>query len=117
MTQYTIDCTGNCVANDEVRFKRAKFTGSWRNAEFSHHEIVEGKITKESYGAKTGQHTFTIKLPNGKKTYIKGTNLYGSEGGVMRKPWADESKRLVALQEKYARGDAARAARCSRRGY
>ena len=115
MTQYTIDCTGNCVVGDFVQFERAVFTGSYRNARFSHNETVEGEITKESYGADKQQHTFTIERTDGERIRIKGRNLY--RNGTMRKPWADESKRLVALQEKYARGDAARAARYSRRGY
>ena len=115
MTQYTIDCTGNCVAKDEVRFKRAVFTGSWRNAKFSHYETIEGKIDSDSYGAKKQQHTFSIIKSDGTELIIKARNVY--RNGVMRKPWADESERLEALKEKYARGDAARAARYSRRGY
>ena len=115
MTQYTINCTGDCVVGDFVKFERAVFTGSYPRAKFSHNETIEGEITKESYGAAKQQHTFTIKLPDGDTTRIKGRNLY--RNGTMRKPWADESKRLVALQEKHKRGDAARAARYSRRGY
>lgn len=115
MTQFTINCTGNCVVGDFVQFERAVFTGSYPKARFSHNETIEGEITKESYGASKQQHTFTIRLPNGDTTRIKGRNLY--RNGTMRKPWADENERLEALKEKYARGDAARAARYSRRGY
>ena len=115
MTQFTINCTGNCVVGDFVQFERAVFTGSYRNAKFSHNETVEGEIIRDSYGAEKQQHTFTIQLPNGKTTRIKGRNLY--RNGTMRKPWADENERLEALREKHARGDAARAARYSRRGY
>ena len=115
MTQFTINCTGNCVVGDFVQFERAVFTGSYRNARFSHNETVEGEIIRDSYGAAKQQHTFTIQLPNGKTTRIKGRNLY--RNGTMRKPWADESKRQEALKEKHTRGDAARAARYSRLAY
>jgi len=38
--------------------------------------IVEGNVIKESYGEKTGQHTFTIEEYNGNKIIVKGRNLY-----------------------------------------
>ena len=39
-------------------------------------KIIEGNVIKESYGGKTGQHTFTIEECNGNKVIIKGRNLY-----------------------------------------
>lgn len=37
--------------------------------------VIEGKVIKESYGEKTGQHTFTIE-ENDQKIIVKGRNLY-----------------------------------------
>jgi len=38
------------------------FTGSHRNARFSHEVSVKGVIVKDSYGAATGQHTFQFEI-------------------------------------------------------
>jgi hypothetical protein len=38
------------------------FTGSFRNAKFSHDVTIKGEILKDSYGKESGQHTFTIKV-------------------------------------------------------
>lgn len=38
--------------------------------------IIEGTVIKESYGEKTGQHTFTIEECDGNKIIVKGRNLY-----------------------------------------
>ncbi len=106
---YEIDCTGDCVVGDEIRFDRAIFSGSWRNPKFAGFEQIIGTIVRDSYGTEKQQHTFTIELKNGETTKIKGRNLY--RNGVCRKPWADESKRNAALDEKHNRGDRAREAR------
>jgi hypothetical protein len=110
---YIIDCTGDAVLGDELTFERAVFIGSYPNAKFSHNETVEAVVISESYGAKKQQHTFTLLLPNGEKTMIKGRNLY--RNGVFRKPWFDESKREEALKEKHRRGDLARTERIIRK--
>lgn len=108
-TEYTINCTGDAVCGDEVRFERATFTGSFRNAKFNGFEMITGKIVRDSYGRDKQQHTFTIELANGSEVRIKGRNLYAN--GTFRKPWDDESARHAAADEKHARGDIARAAR------
>lgn len=109
---YTVRCTGDAVVGDEVRFERATFTGSFRNAKFAGFETVTGKIVKDSYGKDKQQHTFTLLLDNGSELRIKGRNLYAN--GTYRKLWADESQRRAAAEEKHARGDSARAIRASR---
>lgn len=38
------------------------FTGSFRNAKFSHNVKIKGIIEKESYGSDKGQHTFVFKV-------------------------------------------------------
>ncbi|MEW6314647.1 MAG: hypothetical protein AB1513_11510 [Pseudomonadota bacterium] len=111
-TEYTINCTGDAVVGDEVRFERATFSGSFRNAKFAGFEMITGKIIRDSYGRDKQQHTFTIALTGGGELRIKGRNLYAN--GTFRKPWADESIRRQAADEKHARGDAARAARARR---
>jgi len=110
--EYIIDCTGDCVVGDEVRFDRAVFIGSWKSPKFSHNETIEGKIISDSYGKSKQQHTFTILLASGKKTMVKGRNLY--RNGTMRKLWADESARKVVRLEKHDRGACARSARENR---
>ena len=110
---YCIVCTGDAVTGDEIRFERATFSGSFRNARFAGFEKITGKIIKDSYGRDKQQHTFTLELENGSKMVIKGRNLYSN--GTYRKPWADEPLRDKAADEKHARGDRARAAREIRR--
>ena len=39
-------------------------------------KIIKGNVIKESYGEKTGQHTFTIEECDGNKIIVKGRNLY-----------------------------------------
>jgi hypothetical protein len=114
-TIYFIPCTGNVVRGDEVRFERATFIGSFRNASFAGFEQITAAVVSESYGKKTQQHTFTLRLENGEKIRIKGRNLYAN--GVYRKPWADEASRREVESEKHARGAAARAVREMRRSY
>ena len=106
---YSIDCTGDAVVGDDVCFERAMFGGSFRKPKFLGNETVTGKIVRDSYGSAKQQHTFTIELPNGETTQVKGRNLY--RNGCRRKPWADEAARALAIQEKHARGDSARRAR------
>jgi len=112
-TVYTIRATGDCVTGDNVRFQRAVFEGSFRSPSFSHFETVTGIIVNDSYGADKQQHTFTLLLEDGRKSTIKGRNLY--RNGVWRKPWVNEADRGEALDEKHNRGDNARSARDLRR--
>lgn len=107
--EFNIDCTGDAVVGDEVRFERATFSGYYRNAKFAGFEQITGKIIHDSYGAQKQQHTFTLLQDGGKKLRIKGRNLYAN--GLWRKKWADEEKRSEARQEKHTRGKAARAER------
>ena len=45
-------------------------------ADKSTNDVFIGEVVTSSYGAKTGQHTFTILLSNGEKKRVKGRNLY-----------------------------------------
>lgn len=108
-SEYSIGCTGDAVVGDEVRFERAMFSGSFRNAKFAGFETITGKIVRDSYGRDKQQHTFTIERGDLALLKIKGRNLYAN--GTYRKLWTDESQRHAAADEKHVRGDAARAAR------
>lgn len=110
---YKIDCTGDCVVGDKICFERALFSGSFKSPKFDGFEKVQGEIISDSYGSGKQQHTFTIQIENGEKTKIKGRNLY--KNGAFRQPWVNEKEREAKLEEKHARGDAARAARDQRK--
>lgn len=110
---YSTECTGDAVTGDEVRFERATFTGSFRNAKFAGFELITGRIVNDSYGCDKQQHTFTLELADGGTLRIKGRNLYKNR--CWRKPWADESLRHAAADEKHARGACARQRREARR--
>lgn len=103
---YTINCTGDACVGDHVKFRRAVFEGRYPNSRFVGTQEIQGRIIRESYGAKKQQHTFTIKMDDGTITLVKGRNLY--RYGVFRKPWKDESKRELVLAEKHSRGEQAR---------
>ena len=111
-SEYTIDCTGDCVVGDQVRFDRATFSGSYRKPKCTGFARITGTIIRDSYGTDKQQHTFTIEMLDGSTTRIKGRNLYAN--GVYRKAWTDESQRELALDEKHTRGDRARRARQNR---
>ncbi len=52
------DLTTGCT----IRFTENVYSGNYPNAVYEGERTIEGLIVKESYGAKTGQHTFTIKV-------------------------------------------------------
>jgi hypothetical protein len=106
---YNVNCTGDAVTGDEVRFERATFSGSFRNAKFAGFERITGKIINDSYGRDKQQHTFTIELETGEKLMIKGRNLY--KEALYRKAWGEASLRHEVADEKHARGDMARTER------
>ena len=106
---YSIDCTGDAVTGDEIRFERATFSGNYRRPRFAGFEQVTGRIVADNYGADKQQHTFTIALSGGGTTLIKGRNLY--KEGCWRTPWPDETQRHAVAAEKHDRGDHARRAR------
>ena len=112
LDEYPIDCTGDVCVGDEIVFAEASFTGSYRKPKFSHYEMVIGTVVNDSYGAAKQQHTFTIEKENGSKTCRKGRNVYRIL--TLRKE-RDAAERDAVLEEKHARGDAARSAREVRR--
>ncbi|MCY4288548.1 MAG: hypothetical protein OXC63_08145 [Aestuariivita sp.] len=51
-------------------------------------EVIKGEVVNHSYGASTGQHTFTIQTPQGKRR-MKGRNLYPA---IIRHDPGEESR-------------------------
>ena len=81
----------NLTQGCHVIYDEAVFSGYWKNASFEGYRTVSGTITKDSYGPKTGQHTFTILVDSieedfggpeankyrvGQKIRRKGRNVY-----------------------------------------
>lgn len=123
---FTVGCTGDAVAGDEILFTEAVFGGSYRKPRFLGERRIAARVLKDSYGAAKQQHTFTIEaiasdgydpLPAGTRTTRKGRNVY--RNGTFRRPWAEdrggEAARQAARADKHARGDNARVARADRR--
>lgn len=115
---YTINCTGDVCTRDEILFEESVFGGSFRKPKHLGTWRIAARVVGDSYGAAKQQHTFRLEiigsdgyepLKPGAVTTRKGRNVY--RNGTMRKPWIDESARRAVLEEKHARGDAARAER------
>jgi hypothetical protein len=109
------------VAGDVIRFRERVFRGKfpWRKRRGS--RTVIARVLRESYGAKRQQHTFTIEviscegndpLAPGTMLRRKGRNFYRM---AKRRLWDDETARLVALEEKYARREVMKEARRERK--
>ena len=104
--------SNNLTSGCKVRFTEPVFSGSYRNATCIGERTIIGTITAESYGQKTGQHTFTIEVESatGKdaesvlekgKIRRKGRNLY-RDCETLLTP-ADYQEQLT---NKYARANA-----------
>ena len=106
---FTSDVSGDACTGDEVFFAQIMWGGSYKRPKFLGLELKEGKILKESYGAKRQQHTFTIENEEGKFT-IKGRNLY--QYGTFALPRG--KKRVAVLEEKHKRGCAARSCKIAK---
>lgn len=120
--EYSINCTGDAVTGDHVRWTEAVFSGSHRKPKFAGTRTIEARIVNDSYGSEKQQHTFTLEVtaaegvdapPLGKKIRRKGRNLYRND--TYRRKWDNEAFRQECLDEKHGRGDKARAAREERR--
>lgn len=64
---YSIDCTGDAVVGDNVRFSEAMFGGSHRRPRFLGVRTIEGEITSDSYGdpQERGASTPAFTTPSG----------------------------------------------------
>ena len=117
-----INCTGDVVAGDTIRFVEGVFEGSFKNPRHLGDRVVVAEVMKDSYGEAKQQHTFSMKVVEssgceahepGRKLRRKGRNVY--RNGTERLEWADEKVRDNAAGEKHGRGDSARRARDARR--
>ena len=88
-------CIGDRVVWDAPQFKggsffRGRSTGKPR---FVGNKRLSGVIERDSYGAKTGQHTFTVRLEDGSLKRVMGRNLYRMSSSMngarnmMRRAW------------------------------
>ena len=69
--------TGDRVVWDAPQFSGGSFfRGRCRGAKFIGTERLAGVVERHSYGAGTGQHTFSIRLDDGTLKRVKGRNLY-----------------------------------------
>lgn len=118
-----IDCTGDVVTGDTIKFTEGVFAGSYRKPNYQGERTLEAEVIKDSYGDLKQQHTFTLKVLKsegyqpfdaGKIIRRKGRNIY--RNGTKRKLWEDESLRYQAQAEKHSRGDVARRERRFRIG-
>eukprot|EP00897_Mesotaenium_endlicherianum_P004856 jgi/Mesen1/4399/ME000225S03389 len=122
---FVRDCTGDVCRGDIVLFEQNVFDVYMPQARAAKNHLgtrtIAGRIVKESYGAEKQQHTFTVEvlwsrgeraLPPLKPLLIKGRNLYRLR--TRRQLWADEGERRRVLDEKHARGDAARRVRAEK---
>jgi len=110
---YTFPLTiGGCekaqeaVVGDYVAWVMEVFEGSFRNATFAGYRVEHGRILKDSYGEKSAQHTFTIKLDSGETVRRKGRTLFKKGCYLVDRPAGAEAR----LEEKHERGLAAKTA-------
>ncbi len=119
---YPICCTGDVVTGDEITFTEGVWGGTRKRPVLEGKRRICATVAKDSYGAKTQQHTFTLivvesegvcALAPGNKILRKGRNVY--RNGAYRKEWNNEAERCAEADDKHARGDAARRTRDNRR--
>ena len=52
----------NITKGMTIEYTEPVFTGRYPNGKFSHNRKVNAQVLKDSYGQKTGQHTFTLQV-------------------------------------------------------
>lgn len=117
------------VVGDEIEWSEAvwdTFYSSWRRGRSGNtpngQRSIRATVVRESYGPRTGQHTFSLRVvassgyraPGAGETILrKGRNLYGNLVDQVR---ADDPDRQGRAEEKHRRGEGARQKRCEERG-
>jgi len=98
-----------------IRFTEPVFEGSYKKPRFVGNRTIEGTILKDSYGAKRGQHTFTIEVHSAEgydadnvksKIRRKGRTVY-KDAVVLEQP----SNQAELAAEKHARAAVAKDAK------
>jgi len=127
---FAVYCTGDVVVGDTSVFTEAVWPQYRPAGRFGRRatvlplgeRTVVAEVLRDSYGSEKQQHTVTLRviessgcqpLEPGTQTTRKARNIYRNE--TKRLPWADESARQRAAEEKHTRGDLAREARRARR--
>ena len=77
MNQETAIRVGDKITWDAPQFKGgSRFRGRVTGAKLVGHKRFSGIVERHSYGEKTGQHTFSVRLADGTLKLVKGRNLY-----------------------------------------
>ncbi len=114
--------TDDVVTDDMICFTEAVFEGPYKKAKFVGERKITAFVKRESYGKAKQQHTFTLEVVDccGKDPIAigaiirrKGRVIY--RNGVERCLWWSETNRIIASDEKHARGDEAREQRWLRK--
>lgn len=96
--------TTDVVVGDYVAWFEPVFTGSFRNAKLAGYSWNAGRILRDSYGAQSGQHTFTIKTHNGFEIRKKGRTIFNI-GCFLIEEAIDHNEKA---EEKHQRGNEAK---------
>jgi len=103
--------TDDIVRGDIISWTEPVFAGSYRSPVYCGDRTVTGIVEADSYGSKTGRHTFSIRvifssgespLEAGSRIRRSGKKLY--DGDPVRLLWADETARDETAREKHSRG-------------
>ena len=114
MQHYNPYSNQNLVQGTIFEAQLPVFTGSYKNAKFSHNVSVKMQVIKESYGAERGQHTFTLlclesshpeDFAVGKTYRKKGRNLYPNICANVQQP--DNYLQVAAEKDDRSRYSAA----------
>lgn len=114
--------TDDVVTGDMICWTETVFEGSYRRAKPVGERKITAIVKRDSYGAAKQQHTFTLEVVEcsgrdpievGARIWRKGRVIY--RNGVERCLWWNETNRIIAADEKHARGDEAREQRWLRK--
>ena len=98
--KYNLNCTGDVVTGDCIRWTEAVFTGSHRRPKFAGERTIEAEVVADSYGHAKQQHTFSLMVVRAEGTSVpepgsrirrKGRNIY--RNGCNRTAWENEAAR------------------------
>lgn len=57
-----IDCTGDVVKGDIIKFTEGVFVGNYRNSVYTGDRTITAVVTNDSYGPDKQQHTFSLLI-------------------------------------------------------
>ena len=75
--KLNLNTTNDIDVGDKIIWIEAIFTGSYRSAKCDGYKLHISEIIKDSYGAQSGQHTFTLKdVITGETSRRKGRTIF-----------------------------------------